>query len=59
MSFTANPNNGFYTIVINNPGTYELMIEAEGYKIYTEHIDFTSSEYTEPMTFKFVNLIPE
>jgi len=59
LNFSANRNTGFYTIVINSPGSYELFIEADGYKTYTEHIDFSNSEYSEPMTLKIIKLQPE
>ena len=58
MSFVGNESTGFYTLIINNPGLYTLMIEAEGYEIHEEQIDLRGEAEEGSVTFKFINLKP-
>jgi len=58
LSFSANQNTGFYTIIIKKPGLYTLYVEADGYKVHTEVINFDNDNYTELITFKIIKLIP-
>ncbi|MFH1321480.1 MAG: hypothetical protein ABII90_12625 [Bacteroidota bacterium] len=57
--YTANPNNGFYTIALKQPGKYELMIEAEGNKLYVEKMIFYEKENLPPVITKIIKLVPE
>ena len=60
LVFTANPNNGMYTIALNFPGTYHLSIEATGFKPYIEEIDLSHDNemFHNRITDKIIKLAP-
>ena len=60
LLFTANPNNGMYTIALNFPGTYHLTIEASGFKPYIEEINLSSDNelFHSRITDKIIKLAP-
>ena len=60
LLFTANPNNGIYTIALNYPGTYHLTIDASGFLPYIEEINLSSDNelFHSRITDKIIKLAP-
>jgi len=61
LLFAANPNNGIYTIVLKNPGAYQLTIDASGFMPYNEEIQLGNEniQYTNLITDKTIELSPK
>ncbi|MBL4755278.1 MAG: PD40 domain-containing protein [Flavobacteriales bacterium] len=58
LIFTANQSTGYYTLVVNHPGVYNLKIEADGFQLYEETIDLDGPAEEGSISYKFVTLKP-